>query len=216
MWFSGFIKPLSRIGLCRFEEYTPGKPLKILLVGYNGARNTGADARVVALTQQLEQTLGADKAELTVMTLDTENVNGYFTKAVNILHFSTVFIFSLVRACSSHHAAILCEGWRLWHPRNTACFGHQLPVNAVCRPSAVRGSSNGESPTTSTSAMPPSCPKRLVCHLCLPSWLWPNALRTSLVRADIVQLSNFAFHNIGSHQFSEIFQTDACCGGKIV
>ena len=67
-----------------------------------------------------------------------------------------------------------------------------------------------------SSAMPPSCPKRLVCHLCLPSWLWPNALRTSLVRADIVQLSNFAFHNIGSHQFSEIFQTDACCGGKIV
>jgi len=110
VWFSGLAKPLSKLGLCRYEEYTPGQPLKILLVGYNGARNTGADARVVALTQQLEQTLGTDKAELTVMTLDTENVNGYFTKAVNILHFSTVFIFSLVRACSSHHAAILCEG----------------------------------------------------------------------------------------------------------
>ena len=110
VWFSGFIKPLSRIGLCRFEEYTPGKPLKILLVGYNGARNTGADARVVALTQQLEQTLGADKAELTVMTLDMENVEGYFTKAVRLLHFPSVFIFSLIRACSRHHAAILCEG----------------------------------------------------------------------------------------------------------
>lgn len=110
VWFSSFAKPLSRIGLWRFEEYTPGQPLKILLVGYNGARNTGADARVVALTQQLEQTLGADKAELTVMTLDTENVDGYFTGAVRLLHFSSVFIISLLRACSSHHAAILCEG----------------------------------------------------------------------------------------------------------
>ena len=110
VWFSGIAKPLSRIGLCRYEEYTPGQPLKILLVGYNGARNTGADARVVALTQQLEQTLGADKAELTVMTLDMENVDGYFTKSVRLLHFTTVFLFSLLKACSTHHAAILCEG----------------------------------------------------------------------------------------------------------
>lgn len=110
VWFSGFAKPLSRIGLWRFEEYAPGQPLKILLVGYNGARNTGADARVVALTQQLEQTLGADKAELTVMTLDMENVDTYFSGAVRLLHFSSVFIFSLLRACSRHHVAILCEG----------------------------------------------------------------------------------------------------------
>ena len=70
VWMSGFVKPLSRIGLCRYEAYSEGQPMKILLVGYNGARNTGADARVVALTQQLEQTLGADKTELMVMTLE--------------------------------------------------------------------------------------------------------------------------------------------------
>lgn len=55
VWLSGFARPLSRLGLCRYEEYNPGSPLKILLVGYNGARNTGADARVVTLTQQLEE-----------------------------------------------------------------------------------------------------------------------------------------------------------------
>jgi hypothetical protein len=54
-WLSGFAKPLSRLGLCRYEEYAKGQPLKILLVGYNGARNTGADARVVALPQQRRQ-----------------------------------------------------------------------------------------------------------------------------------------------------------------
>ena len=84
--------------------------MKILLVGYNGARNTGADARVVALTQQLEKALGARKSELTVMTLDMENVDGYFSKSVRLLHFTTVFLFSLLKACSTHHVAILCEG----------------------------------------------------------------------------------------------------------
>ncbi|MCR5130450.1 MAG: hypothetical protein K6C10_03185 [Prevotella sp.] len=110
VWLSGFAKPLSRLGLCRYEEYTPGQPLKILLVGYNGARNTGADARVVALTQQLEQALGTREAELTVMTLDMESMKGYFTESVRLLHFTTVFVCSLLRACSSHHVAILCEG----------------------------------------------------------------------------------------------------------
>ena len=110
MWGAGFIKPLSRFGLCRYENYVEGQPLKILLVGYNGARNTGADARVVALTQQLEQALGARKSELTVMTLNMDNVDGYFSKSVRLLHFTTVFLFSLLKACSTHHVAILCEG----------------------------------------------------------------------------------------------------------
>ncbi len=110
VWLSGFAKPLSKLRLCSYEEYTSGKPLKILLVGYNGARNTGADARVVALTQQLEHALGARDTQLTVMTLDMENVKGYFPESVRLLHFTTVFIFSLLRACSRHHVAILCEG----------------------------------------------------------------------------------------------------------
>ena len=107
---SGLAKPLSRLGLCRFEAYTEGQPLKILLVGYNGARNTGADARVVALTQQLEEALRGVKAEVTVMTLNKDDMKGYFPQQVHLLPFSTVFIFSLLRACSRHHVAILCEG----------------------------------------------------------------------------------------------------------
>lgn len=110
VWCSGFAKPLSRLGLCRYEAHVKGQPLKILLVGYNGARNTGADARVVTLTQQLEEALGKENVELTVMALDKENVGGYFSKRVRLLHFTTFFIFSLLRACSRHHVAILCEG----------------------------------------------------------------------------------------------------------
>lgn len=110
VWLSGLAKPLSRLGFCRFEAYSEGQPLKILLVGYNGARNTGADARVVALTQQLEEALRGVKTEVTVMTLNKDDMKGYFPKHVHLLPFSTVFIFSLLRACSRHHVAILCEG----------------------------------------------------------------------------------------------------------
>ncbi|MCR4765032.1 MAG: hypothetical protein K5856_02515, partial [Bacteroidaceae bacterium] len=110
VWLSGLVKPLSHWGICSYETYTKGAPLKILLVGYNGARNTGADARVVALTQQLQQALGAKEATLTVMTLNEENTKGYFTDSVRILPFTTMFIFTLLKACSQHHVAILCEG----------------------------------------------------------------------------------------------------------
>ena len=98
------------MGLVQYEEWQKGQPLKILLVGYNGARNTGADARVVALTEQLKKALGAGEAELTVMTLDTESTKGYFAKSVRLFRFSTFFFFSLIRASSSHHVTVLCEG----------------------------------------------------------------------------------------------------------
>lgn len=38
--FPGFAKPLSKLGLGSYEEWAPGKKLKLLLVGYNDAINT--------------------------------------------------------------------------------------------------------------------------------------------------------------------------------
>ena len=156
VWFSGFAKPLSRLGLFRYDEWHKGKPLKGLLVGYNGARNTGADARVVALTRQLEEvfegtgfegtvsegtkvrgyegtridlengkgtlgdeqktledkqkTQGDEKVELTVITLSTDNIEGYFSSRIRLWRFTTVFFWSLLRAASQCHVAVLCEG----------------------------------------------------------------------------------------------------------
>ena len=42
-FLAGFAKPLARLHIGAYEEWTPGQPLKILLVGYNGARNTGSE-----------------------------------------------------------------------------------------------------------------------------------------------------------------------------
>lgn len=123
VWLSGFAKPLSRMGLCRYDEWSEGKKLKILLVGYNGARNTGADARVVALVQQLDETLGTDNVDITVMTLDDDSIKGYFPSHVHLFPFTTLFFRSLLRATSQHHVAILCEGSTL-----TPTFAKALSV----------------------------------------------------------------------------------------
>lgn len=123
VWLSGWAKPLARLHLTSYDEWSKGKPLKILLLGYNGARNTGADARVVALTRQLEQTFGADEAKLTVMTLDASTMQGYFSHRVTLFEFTTFFFFSLPRAISQNHVAVLCEGSTL-----TRTFADALTV----------------------------------------------------------------------------------------
>ncbi len=92
------------------EKWEPGKKLKVLLVGYNGARNTGSDVRVAAIARQVKALFGADKVQLTVMTLNSKSMEGYFDEDVELLEFSSFFPLDLLRACSRHHAAILCEG----------------------------------------------------------------------------------------------------------
>lgn len=123
VWLAGRARLLARLHLFQYEEWQKGKPLKVLLVGYNGARNTGADARVVALVRQLDETLGADNIEMTVMTLDKDSVRGYFPDHIRQWTFTTMFFWSLLRACSSHHVAILCEGSTL-----TTTFAKALSV----------------------------------------------------------------------------------------
>ncbi len=115
VWLSRWARSLSRLGIVRYEQWQPGQKLKILLVGYNGARNTGADARVVAMVKQLQQRFGSQEAELTLMTLNPDNIKGYFPDNVRILPFPTFFCWSLFRAASAHHAAVLCEGSTLTH-----------------------------------------------------------------------------------------------------
>jgi polysaccharide pyruvyl transferase WcaK-like protein len=106
--------PLARIfaafGLCRYDVWRPGKKLKVLLVGYNGARNTGADARVVEIVRQFRHVIGADNLEISVLALNTDNLAGYFPPDVKLIKFSSVFFRDVFAACSTHHVAVLCEG----------------------------------------------------------------------------------------------------------
>ena len=41
-----------------YASWEPGQKVKVLLAGYNGARNTGSDVRVSAIAEQLRKRLG--------------------------------------------------------------------------------------------------------------------------------------------------------------
>ncbi len=105
-----FSKGFAGLGIGSYEEWKPGDKIKILLVGYNGARNTGSDVRVAVIAKQIGELFGKDNVHITVMTLDAASLAGYFDKDVELLPFSSLFPLDLYRACCTHHAAILCEG----------------------------------------------------------------------------------------------------------
>ncbi len=93
-----------------YAEWKPGEKLKILLAGYNGKRNTGADVRVVAMVEQFYQVLGSDQVEIGILTLNAENIDVYFSPPTRLTEFSSIFFKDLLQACNSHHMAVLSEG----------------------------------------------------------------------------------------------------------
>lgn len=100
----------SRIPGIEFSRWEPGAKLRILLLGYNGKRNTGADARVMCIANQLEQLFGADNIEVSVMTIDPEATRPYFGDRVTQVPIDTIFFIPTLRICSRSHMVLLVEG----------------------------------------------------------------------------------------------------------
>lgn len=127
--------PLSRLPGSRkaFDRWEEGKKIKLLLAGYNGARNTGSDVRAAEIARQARQVFGKENVQITVMTMDTSSMEGYFDPDVALLPFSSLFPLDLWRACASHHAAILCEGSTL-----KSTFANALTL-FLCEAAAVMG-----------------------------------------------------------------------------
>lgn len=91
------------------ETWKPGKPLKLLLAGYVGSRNTGADVRVEEMIRQFRHVVGDDRLELTIMTLDPKLTAGYF-RTVRQVELPVVFPKFLFDECPKHHGVVSCEG----------------------------------------------------------------------------------------------------------
>ena len=110
-------------------RWQPGEPLRLFLVAYTGDCNTGADARVEALIQQLRHLLGPDQLRLSLLVGPTQftlnaweratyypsaKLRGYFkdaeyvdsTRVMTRLHVAPL----LSDAISAAHGAIACEG----------------------------------------------------------------------------------------------------------
>jgi polysaccharide pyruvyl transferase WcaK-like protein len=109
-WMSGLIE----IGKLRYvlgsgKSWQPGRRLKLLFAGYNGARNTGADVRVHEMLRQVRHVLGPDRVELSVLSQDFALTEGYFGDARQI-KLPDIFPPFLAREVPRHDGLVACEG----------------------------------------------------------------------------------------------------------
>ena len=99
----------SRYALDPGEQWKPGEPLKLLLAGYSGTRNTGADVRVEEMIRQFRHLFGDEHVALSILTIDPELTRGYF-RTVRQLHLPKLFPKFLFDTVHEQHAVIACEG----------------------------------------------------------------------------------------------------------
>lgn len=91
------------------RRHRAGDPLKLLLAGYVGTRNTGADVRVEEMIRQFRAIYGDDQLDLTLLTIDPQLSAGYF-RAVRQVRVPTVFPAFLFNECPKHDGVVACEG----------------------------------------------------------------------------------------------------------
>jgi len=109
-WMTGLIETSKlRYVFGGGERWRPGRPLKLLFVGYNGARNTGSDVRVDGMVSQIRHVLGARNVELTVVTQDFALTKGYFGDAKQV-KLQDIFPPFLFREVPRHDGVVACEG----------------------------------------------------------------------------------------------------------
>lgn len=99
----------SRYAMEDRNDWEPGEPLRVLLAGYNGTRNTGADVRVEEMIRQFRHLFGDEHVDLSLTTLDPELTRGYF-RTVKQLHMPKVFPKFLLDAVHDKHMVVACEG----------------------------------------------------------------------------------------------------------
>jgi polysaccharide pyruvyl transferase WcaK-like protein len=87
------------------------KILKVLLVGYNGANNTGSEARLLSIIEDIRYVLGPE-VELTVPTLNEKNLRRYIKEEdwLKIVPIPSIFFLAIDRLVKEHDLMILVEG----------------------------------------------------------------------------------------------------------
>jgi len=84
---------------------------RVLLIGYNGANNTGAEALLLSDIEDIRAMLGPN-ARLTVPSPDVDNLHRHLREGPNlrIVHMPTIFPLKLWWLVSQHDIVLLVEG----------------------------------------------------------------------------------------------------------
>lgn len=85
--------------------------VKVLLMGYNGANNTGSEARLLAIIEDVRAVLGPDTL-ITIPTLNEANLRRYIKEGpyLQIAPIPSIYFFALRRLVREHDLVILVEG----------------------------------------------------------------------------------------------------------
>jgi len=88
-----------------------GNAPRVLLVGYNGANNTGSEARLLSIIEDVRAVLGPG-VQITVPTLNEANLRRYLKEepGLKIVSIPSIFFFALRREVRRHDLVILVEG----------------------------------------------------------------------------------------------------------
>ncbi|MBP2046392.1 polysaccharide pyruvyl transferase family protein [Methanobacterium aggregans] len=84
---------------------------KVLLVGYNGANNTGSEARLISIIKDVRAVLGPD-VFITIPTLNEKNLRRYIKEEANlkIVPIPSIFFFAIRKLVKEHDLVLLVEG----------------------------------------------------------------------------------------------------------
>ncbi|MGB9936642.1 MAG: polysaccharide pyruvyl transferase family protein [Methanobacterium sp.] len=84
---------------------------KILLLGYNGANNTGSEARLLAIIEDIRSILDPEVI-ITVPTLNKANLMRYLKEDMylKIMPIHSIFFFDIRRLVKEHDVLLLVEG----------------------------------------------------------------------------------------------------------
>ena len=84
---------------------------KVLLMGYNGANNTGSETRLISIINDVKKVMGSEVI-ITIPTLNEENLRRYIKEDsfIKIAPIPSIFFLAIRKLVKTHDIVLLVEG----------------------------------------------------------------------------------------------------------
>jgi polysaccharide pyruvyl transferase WcaK-like protein len=84
---------------------------KVMLMGYNGANNTGSETRLISIIEDVKQVLGEDVI-ITIPTLNEKNLRRYINEDSNLIiaPIPSIYFFAIRKLVKEQDLVLLVEG----------------------------------------------------------------------------------------------------------
>jgi len=92
-------------------EYSNKIIRKVLLMGYNGANNTGSETRLISIIEDVKRVLGPE-VSITIPTLNEKNLRRYVKEDSKLIiaPIPSIYFFAIKKLVKDHDLVMLVEG----------------------------------------------------------------------------------------------------------